>query len=227
MGIRKTILNALGPFLKPLATSYLSKPRNCSYENIRIKVHPGIFHPGLFFSTNVLLKFLKKEQLASQKVLELGAGSGLIAIYCSLRGADVTASDISDAAIMNIKENASINNATLTVVKSDLFTSLDPKKFDLIIINPPYYPKDAVTEKDLPWFCGKDFEYFKALFKQMSDHQPMHAKSIMILSEDCDLSNITRIAKENRFIFEEIHRERKMGELNFIYKIIAPKTKNI
>jgi release factor glutamine methyltransferase len=221
VGIRKTILNTLAPILRRLAMRYLSKVRMYSYQNIRIKVNPGIFHPGLFLSTNVLLKFLKKEHLESQKILELGAGSGLIAIYCSLRGADVTASDISNAAIMNIKENAVINSATFDVVKSDLFSLLDPKKFDLIVINPPYYPKEVTTEKDLPWFCGKDFEYFKALFKQISDHQPMKAKSIMILSEDCDLSNITRIAEENRLSLVEIHRERKMGEFNFIYEIIA------
>jgi release factor glutamine methyltransferase len=219
LGIRKLILNSLNPILKPLVGSYLSRTRNYSYDGIQIKVYPGVFHPGFFFSTTVLLKFLKSENLKNLSVLELGAGSGLISIYCSLQGANVTASDISETAISNIKENASLNGTTLEVVKSDLFTSLDPRKFQLIIINPPYYPKRVTTEKDLPWFCGEEFEYFKKLFMQMRDYNPMQGRSIMILSEDCDIFKIYEIAEGYGFSLKEILQVRKMGELNLIYTI--------
>ena len=68
-------------------------------------------------------------------------GSGCIAVSvakkCAGRRVSVTASDLSDAAIMLAKENAQLNGVNVEFVQSDLFTNVRGR-FNLIICNPPY-----------------------------------------------------------------------------------------
>jgi release factor glutamine methyltransferase len=219
MNIPKAILNRIAPVLKPMILWYLSKTRSYSYGDMKVSVYPGVFHPGLFLSTKVLLEFLQQLKLGESSVLELGAGSGLISVYCAKMGARVTASDISDTAIRNISDNARQNNIEIKVIKSDLFDLINPNDFQLIIVNPPYYAKPVTSEKDFPWFCGENFEYFKKFFSQLKNETPLRPRIIMILSEDCDKKNISGIASEFGFTLKEVFRRRKIGEWNYIFDI--------
>lgn len=214
----KKILNRFHPVLKPLSSWYLSKTRTFLYKGIKIKILPGVFHPGLFFSTKVLLAYLETRNIENKRLLELGAGTGLISIYCNQKGAHVVASDISKTALQSIKENATINNAQLSIIESDLFDKVNPKDFDIIIINPPYYPKPITSEKDIAWFCGEHFEYFEKLFPQLKG-EAATLEVFMILSEDCELIRIKSIAEKNSLRLVEIFSVRRFGEWNFIYKI--------
>lgn len=75
------------------------------------------------------------------KVLDLCTGSGCIAVsiakHCKGRKVQVTASDVSDAAIMLAKENANYNSVDVTFVQSDLFSRVHGR-YNLIVCNPPY-----------------------------------------------------------------------------------------
>lgn len=207
------------PVLKRLAKVYLSKPRNYSYKGIIVKVLPGVFHPGLFFSTKVFIEFLETVDLRSKKVLELGAGSGLISLYCAQQQAIVTASDVNTVAINGLKENATQNNQELSVVLSDLFDNLSPDNFDIILINPPYYPKKPKNIEEQAWFCGEEFEYFKKLFGQLRESKSSEFVLYMILSEDCDLVKIKSIAESNNISSDQVYTKRIRGEENFIFEM--------
>jgi release factor glutamine methyltransferase len=87
-----------------------------------------------------------------KNVLEMGAGSGLIAITLAKQGHNLTAADISQEAINLITHNAAINNVNMEIVKSDLFESINGK-FDTIIFNPPYLPVEGESPQ---WAGGKD-----------------------------------------------------------------------
>ncbi len=79
-----------------------------------------------------------------QNILDLGTGSGCIAIACAhyLPHCQVTGSDISQDALNLAEKNADINAVSHRCqwVKSDLFTGLLGQRYDLIISNPPYVP---------------------------------------------------------------------------------------
>lgn len=197
----------------------MSSQRLFNYQNIRIKVYAGVFHPGLFFSTKILLNYLSSLNLKKKNLLELGAGSGLISIYSSKHGAYATASDISQLAIDNIIENTQLNNVNIRVIKSDLFNEIDPKEYDLIIINPPFYPNNPQKESDHAWFCGVNFEYFHKLFNQLESIIINEGKMIMILSEDCNIQKICSIAVEYKRSLNILKEKRIWGEKFTIYEI--------
>ncbi|MFA5803949.1 MAG: methyltransferase [Melioribacteraceae bacterium] len=219
MKIKRRVKKIISPVLIFLIKRYLNKERAYSYEGIRVIVLPGIFHPGLFFSTKILLNHLAKYDLCGKKVLELGAGSGLISIYCQKKGASVTASDISEKVVKNLYLNSGINNAPIKIIHSDLFDNISDCDFNFIIINPPYFAKDPIVESDYAWNCGRDFQYYRKLFLQLEKFQNKKIIILMILSDDCPIDEIQMIAKNNNYNLRPVSEIKNWLEVNFIYSI--------
>lgn len=218
----KSLIKAIINFVvKPIVLIYLSVERSYKYDGIQLIIMPGVFHPGIFFSTKLLLKFLGNVELEDYTFLELGAGSGLISIYAAKQKAIVTATDISKTAISNIEQNAERNNVAINVIKSDLFNALPQQPFDIITINPPYYPEKPINEKDFAWYCGKNFEYFENLFLQLENYVDENSKTFMILSEDCQIARIQQIALKNSWEMRIVFQKRILWEMNYIFKIIS------
>ena len=73
-------------------------------------------------------------------VLDLGTGSGAIAISLALEHAliSVVATDISADALKIATENARRLNAKVEFIESNWYTNLIGRQFDLIVANPPY-----------------------------------------------------------------------------------------
>ncbi len=98
-------------------------------------------------------KYLVNE-LLSPKIMDIGTGSGAIAISLGkeLPNAHVLGLDISEGALEVAIQNRDINEATnVKFLKSDVFSILrDEKyknvKFNLIVSNPPYIPTEEYVE---------------------------------------------------------------------------------
>lgn len=217
--IKRKIIKFISPAIIFFLSRYLRKERHYSYRGIKLLIPPGIFHPGLFFSTKLLLNHISNYNLTGKKVLELGAGSGLISIYCKKNGAIVTASDISENAVRNLEINSAGNSSPITIIRSDLFDNIPVNDFDMIIINPPYFAKDPVNESGYAWYCGKDFQYYKKLFSQLGLFSNEKSVILMILSEYCSIAEIIKIAETNNFIFRLDAEIKNWFEINYIYSI--------
>jgi release factor glutamine methyltransferase len=186
---------------------------------MQLEISPEVFHPGFFFSTQVLLNYINQLPLQQKTLLELGCGSGLIAMVGAEKGAIVTASDISPAAVAFLKKNCIRNNLQLNILESDMFTDIPQMKYDIIAINPPYYKKDPVTMKDHAWFCGTQGEYFERLFTSL--HRYIHAgtETLMILFDGSDMNMIHGFAAANNFVLNCVQSKKNILEKNFIFKI--------
>lgn len=92
--------------------------------------------------TELLVDIAKEKLFASDvaRILDLGAGSGCIAVTLALElpWTEVTAVDVSPAALAVARGNARRLGAAVGFVASDWFAALPPACYDLIVANPPY-----------------------------------------------------------------------------------------
>jgi len=209
----------VGSTWQPLLRKYLSKKRRYRYKNIRLQVPSSVFHPGFFFSTHLLLDQIQGWSLKNKKLLEPGAGSGLISIYAAQKGAIVTATDINPIAVECLRENSRENNVQIDILRSDVFDEIPPQLFDIIVINPPYYKKDPESYSDYAWNCGSNGEYFEKLFNQLRGYTHSETKILMVLCDGCDMEMIKEMASQNGYRMVLVFSKRNMIERNFIYSI--------
>lgn len=217
--MRQFLKKITHPFLKLGLKLYYFKPRKYCYQNICISVHPAVFPPHLTLSTKILLDFVDNLELSNKRFLELGCGSGIISLLASSKGAKVTATDINKTALSFLEKNAAANSLQLNILYSNLLDQLQGANFDYIIINPPYYPKKPKNIAEKAWFCGENFEYFEALFKQLPNFLGQENQSIMILSEDCKIDTIKAIALKNNIAFKLLMTKKVAQELNYLYQL--------
>ncbi|HEX6431634.1 MAG TPA: methyltransferase [Niastella sp.] len=217
--MRQAIKQLTTRLYKPLLVKYLSATRMYTYKGIRLVIPPAVFHPGFFFSTRLLLRYLIALPLRDRSFLELGAGSGLIALYAARQGAHVMATDINPVAIHSLIINSQSNRISLTIIESDLFNNIPQQAFDIIAINPPYYKKQPRTQAEYAWYCGEQGEYFKQLFNGLQQY--MHPQSIvlMVLCDGCDLNMIREMAAANGFHLNCVQTKTNWVETNFIFKV--------
>ncbi|OQP63037.1 methyltransferase [Niastella populi] len=217
--MRQVIKNIATRLYKPLLVKYLSATRMYTCKGIRLVIPPAVFHPGFFFSTRLLLKYIAALPLKNRSFLELGAGSGLIALYAAREGARVTASDINAEAIHSLKMNSQRNRISITIINSDLFTHIAQQSFDIIAINPPYYKKQPKTPAGYAWYCGEQGEYFQQLFSSLPSYMHPQSMVLMVLCDGCDLPMIKAMAAERGFRLNCVYEKGYWVEVNYIFRV--------
>jgi release factor glutamine methyltransferase len=107
---------------------------------------------------------VKKIGNSRAKIIEIGTGSGIIAVSIAknCENAEITATDISPAALDIARKNAEDNNARVNFRLGDIYGALKDCDYpaDYIISNPPYIRTAEIPELDK---SVKDFEPETAL----------------------------------------------------------------
>lgn len=103
-------------------------------------VVPGVFSPKYFLDTEIFALHLPMHTGA--RVLEIGAGTGAIAITAAFRGANkVVATDINPLAVQNTMKNIQLHdlNTTVEARSGDMYEPIgEGEKFDVIFWNTPF-----------------------------------------------------------------------------------------
>ncbi len=164
----------------------------------------------------MLADALLAHELAGKRVLDMGTGTGIVAITAALAGAEVTAVDVNPRAIQCCEENARRNGVHVRTILSDLFARVDGL-YDHIIFNPPYLPgTEDDPDYDLAWSGGKDGRsvvdrflvqfprYLREdgtlLLVQSSLNDPERTEQMLT-----DLGFCTRIVAQKSYFYERLY----------------------
>ncbi|AIU69567.1 protoporphyrinogen oxidase [Thermococcus eurythermalis] len=122
-----------------------------TYYGLKIRLHPDVYEPAED-------TFLLAENLAVKEgdiALDVGAGTGLIALLMARKARYVLGVDINPIAVELARENARINNIKNVEFRvSDLFENVSGK-FDVITFNAPYLPGEPEEPIDFALVGGE------------------------------------------------------------------------
>lgn len=129
-------------YFKPLVISekcVVRAPFHTEYPNAQyeIIIEPNMaFGTGNHETTTMMMEFILESELEGKKVLDMGCGTGILAILSSMRGAEsVTAIDIDKWSYDGTTENASLNNISNIIPILGDVNSIPESTFDLILAN--------------------------------------------------------------------------------------------
>jgi release factor glutamine methyltransferase len=142
----------------------------CEFYGLPFRVTPDVLIPRpetehLVEKALSLAAQLPANQISPARILDVGTGSGAIAVALAhkLPNAQITATDISAPALALAAENAACNSVAgrICFLQGDLLAPVAGETFDIIVSNPPY-----VSAADRPTLAVevRDFEPSLALF---------------------------------------------------------------
>mgnify|MGYP003289336115 CR=1 FL=1 len=156
-----------------------------------------------------IINYVKRNKLDNVTILDVGTGSGCIAVTLNLEIKDskVTGVDISNDALEVAKMNNDKLNGKVTFYKSDCFDEVIKRKetYQIIVSNPPYIDRDSFVEKSV-----LDYEPHLALF---ADNKGLAVLERLI-------KDIDKVLEKNGLAIFEISPEQEENLKNFAQKYI-------
>lgn len=145
------------------------------FMGLSFHVEPGVLCPRP--DTEILCEEALRRLDAGARVLDIGTGSGALAVSIAKLGRDcsVTAVDVSETALAIARGNAERNGAKVCFVKSDCFAALEGEMFDMIVSNPPYIDREEMLtlmpevrmEPELALFGGEDgLDFYRRISRE-------------------------------------------------------------
>lgn len=187
------------------------------YEPIQYIIEEAEFY-GLAFTVNKetliprpeteelvswVLENLEEEKNSNLEILDIGTGSGCIAVSLAkhLPEAKISALDFSKKALNVAKMNAERNEVEVDFFCSDILKAQNlPKKYDIIVSNPPYVRE---LEKEYMEQNVLNFEPNSALY--VSDSDPLiFYRAIASLAQQYLKPNGQILFEINEFLAEEM-----------------------
>ena len=152
---------------------------DAEFMGLRLEVTPDVLIPR--GDTEVLCEEALRLLRPGMRALDIGTGSGALALALKARCpmAEITAADVSARALAVARRNAEACGVCVEFLESDCFGSLQGRRFDLIVSNPPYLSR-AEMEECMPelafepagaLFGGEDgLDFYRRICREAPDH---------------------------------------------------------
>lgn len=162
----------------------------------------------------LLSKYIAR--FANGRVLDIGTGSGIQAETAKKFTNKVLAVDINMEAVDYAKKKG------IQARFSDLFSNVNGK-FDLIIFNPPYLPREESEDKESRETTtgGKyGYEILERFFSQVKKHLNKNGKVLIVFSSLTNKDKVNKIIKQNNLKFKLLESKKLFFEELYCYLIL-------
>lgn len=171
----------------------------------------------------------KVKRYTNGRVLDMGTGSGVLAIEASQKADFVVGADINRKALSYARKKAkTMGLKNIRFVYSDLFSCFKRKKdvFDLIIFNPPYLPEQKGEDKSTKMQVSggkKGYELLERFFSEASSYLAPNGKILVLFSTLTNKDKVHEILDNYCFKYQKLIEESYDFETLFVY--LAEKSK--
>jgi release factor glutamine methyltransferase len=151
----------------------------------------------------LIKRHIKEFCKSKSTILDIGTGSGILAIEGSKHVKQVIAVDIDPKTISQIRKLHLPKN--IKILQSNLFSRIKKQKFDLIVFNPPYIPTEKIKYTDLDG--GKNgTEVIEPFLKDAKQFLKPSGKILLLTSSLT--KDIESLFKEYKYSYKMIDKEK-------------------
>ncbi|MDH4053818.1 MAG: methyltransferase [Gammaproteobacteria bacterium] len=193
-------------------------------SGLELVILPDVFNPVVFRTGRFFAESLKellpadRDAEVEKTALDLGTGSGVLAITAAKFGYSVDAVDLNDEAVRCARDNAERNNvgASTRVFHGDLFAPLPPRKYDLILFSPPSFRGKPASKFGLCWQAEDVFERFAA---ELPGRLAKDGQALILQTSDGDEEGLVAALAETGLCISIAKRRHFGVEILTIYRL--------
>lgn len=202
----------------------LNRQRTTATEvaGLKLTVPPTVFHPKIFLTSAFFANFLQALDFRGLRVVEVGTGSGILALSAAKAGAAyVLALDINPQAAKAAEMNARANGlAQVEARESNLFSAVpESEKFDVIISSPPSFSGEPRNVADRAWHAGPGYRDILGLFDQAAKRLNDTGRIFLLVSSDTNMALFNSLIAEAGLNSEKIATQSIVVEKFFMYEL--------
>ena len=182
-------------------------------------VLPQVFNPRLLRTGQFLVESLDARLIPpGARVLDLGTGSGVGAIFAARWADSVVATDINPAAVRCARINALLSGLEqhIEVRQGDMFGPVRADTFDVVLFNPPYYRGTPRNALDRAWRGIDVVERFAA---ELRDHLVSGGHALVVLSTDGEEEAFLNAFEVNGLNVQVVVRRDLINEVLTVYRL--------
>jgi len=182
-------------------------------------VLPGVLNPALFRTSGVVLDALHGGAVpAGATVLDLGTGSGVLAVAAARTARSVVAVDLNPAAVRCARINALLNEVEdrVEVRQGDLFAPVAGERFDVVLCNPPFYRGEPRTPLEVAFYSTEFARRFSA---GLTHHLMADGFALVVLSSDGDIGGFEAAFRDAGLAFRAVAEQDLVSERVRLYRL--------
>jgi release factor glutamine methyltransferase len=156
----------------------------------------------IFPVSHLLGECVREEVRETDRVLDMGTGSGVNAILAARTAREIVAVDVNPDAVRAAWHNAELNGVTIDVRESDVFEHVD-SAFDLIVFDPPFawFPPREMPERAT---TGEDYRALTAFFEQVGEYMAPGARILLFFGTSGDVEYVRHLIDAAGLTREEL-----------------------
>ena len=170
------------------------------FQGLNLQLTQGVFCATYGDGSNFIGECLSDEVQEDDTVLDMGTGSGALAILAARNGASVVAVDVSSTAVACAKKNVDSYGLEkrIDVRQSDLFESILPnEKFSLIVFNPPFMNGTPNSLLEVAMYDEK-YSNLSKFFELFPNYLTPDGRLLIVFSQAGDLKFLEKLVRSSK-----------------------------